>query len=447
MAAVTKSRQKRPEKAVNTLGARVRELRRKAGLSQTSLAGGRFSKEYVSQIERGKTRPNLDTLTWLAERLGVDTAYLEHGVSVDERSRVETMLARGEAQNEARRYGEAASEFARARAMLSAAIPDLELRALAGEGWARARDGELRESLELLSRAREISELSRFSDLDRADVLFRLGVCRYMLSSMQTATSLFDQALELAEKPGLPCDRLRADILQWRSACYRRRRDWEAAREDIERSLELARGLDDVRATADAYFHASLIAERTGHWVLARSYAERAKREYERVEDRRNVGRLLNNLGAFNFELGKPDEAVKSFKAAFGIFLDFEDAGADAAHAVASLARVHLETGEIKLAEEQARKALELLDDRADFLNEVGGAQLVLGRALMEQGRLDEAEEWLLAADRSYEQLSSPGHLSAALMARGDLATRRGDTISAARLYRNAAELLQDVRF
>ncbi len=446
MAAVTKSRQERAEKAANSLGARVRELRREAGLSQTELAGDRFSKEYVSQIELGKTRPNSETLAWLAERLECDAAYLETGVSADERSRVEAMLSRGEALIEAKRFSDATGEFVQARA-IAPAIPELELRALSGEAWSRVSDGELREALELLGRAREISEDPRFSDLDRADVVFRLGVCRYKLSSMQTAISLFDEALELAEKSDLPCDRLRADILQWRSGCYRRRRDWEAAREDIERSLELAEALDDTKSTADAYFHASLIAERTGHWGLARSYAEKAKAEYERIEDRRNVGRLLNNLGVFNFELGNPEKAVASFKDAFGIFLDIDDSDVDAAHAVASLARVHLEIGKSDLAEEQARKALELLDDRTDYLSEIGNAQLVLGRALTEQDRLDEAEESLLAAERSFEQLASPGHRSAAYMARGDLATRRGDTISAARLYRNAAELLQDVRF
>ena len=43
------------------LGDRVRQLRIAKGLTQTELAGERFSKEYVSQIERGKTRPTEET--------------------------------------------------------------------------------------------------------------------------------------------------------------------------------------------------------------------------------------------------------------------------------------------------------------------------------------------------------------------------------------------------
>src|SRR5580765_1783828 len=79
------------------LGERVKALRLAAGLTQTELAEGRFSKDYVSQIERGKTRPTAETLDWLAERLGVDPAYLGSGVSAEERARVEAALARAEA--------------------------------------------------------------------------------------------------------------------------------------------------------------------------------------------------------------------------------------------------------------------------------------------------------------------------------------------------------------
>ena len=44
------------------LGDRLRLLRVSVGLTQTELAGERFSKEYVSQIERGKTRPTAETI-------------------------------------------------------------------------------------------------------------------------------------------------------------------------------------------------------------------------------------------------------------------------------------------------------------------------------------------------------------------------------------------------
>ena len=89
------------------LGPRLRTLRVEAGLTQTDLAGNRFSKEYVSQIERGKTRPTQETIEWLAERLGVDPAFLASGVAADERGRIEASLARAEALSENHEYPEA----------------------------------------------------------------------------------------------------------------------------------------------------------------------------------------------------------------------------------------------------------------------------------------------------------------------------------------------------
>src|SRR5437764_413355 len=192
------------------LGERLRQLRVAAGMTQTELAGERFSKEYVSQIERGKTRPTRETVEWLAGRLGVDAGFLANGVSAGERGRVDAAIARADALLEARRNPEAT--------------------------------------------------------------------------------------------------------------------------EDVERALELAEGLNDRHTTADIFFTASAIADREGHWVLARSYAERAKAIYEELEDRRNLGRLMNNLGGLNFLLGHPDEAEAILKDAFRIALEIgNDEGA--AHA------------------------------------------------------------------------------------------------------------------
>ena len=212
-------------------------------------------------------------------------------------------------------------------------------------------------------------------------MLLWLGACRYKLSSIQTALGLLNEALALADRSGLPCDRLRADVHNWRARCYRRQRDFEAAREDVETALELAEGLNDRRALANAYFQASLVAERQGHWLLARTYAERAKAQYEELADQANVGNLMNNLGGLNLLLGNSESAITFLKDAFRIALDLGN-HASAAQAVSSLAQVHLRSGELAQAEEQSRHALELLDGRSDFLDEIGNAQLTLGRAL-----------------------------------------------------------------
>jgi tetratricopeptide (TPR) repeat protein len=429
------------------LGERVRSLRIASGMTQTQLAGARFSKEYISQIERGKTRPTVETIEWLAQRLGVDGGFLASGVSADERAKAEAILARAEALTGEHRFDESLAEYATATsAVLATGAPELRVRLLNGEAMARAGNGDVQIALALLAEARGLVEGDLFSDVDRADVLYRMGVCRYKLSSISTALGLFNEALALVERTEFPSDELKLNIFGWRSRCYRRQRDYEAAREDVERALELAERQRDARALADVYFQASLLAERGGHWVQARTYAERARARYEELADAANVGRLLNNLGVMEFLLGKPDEAAERFKHAYSIALDL-DRLEDAAGAVASLAQVHLRTGDPARAEEQARHALEIIGERDDLLDQVGNARLVLGRALLEQDRLDEAEDVLAQAEDAFARLSSASHRAAAWVAQGDLAEKRGDQRRAAVLYRRAAEALQDFRF
>src|SRR6266542_1640335 len=412
-----------PQRVHSGLGTRLRQLRVSAGLTQSELAGDRFSKEYVSQIERGKTRPTRETLSWIAEQLNVDVSYLQTGQSWNEYAEVEAAVMRAEAAVEGQQYDEALEALDGLH--YSPEGRELEFRALLAEAWARMYHGELRPALDLLARARELSEQQGFSDVERADVLYRMGVCRYKLTSINSAQTLLSEALDLADRSGIPCDRLRSHILEWRSRCSRRQRDFEAAREDIERALELAERLDDTLTIAHVTFQASIVAERDGHWLQARALAERAKELYETHGDQLNLGRMLNNLGGLNYLLGEPD----------------------AAQAVSSLAQVHLGARDWSLAEEQSRHALELLEGRPDFLDEVGSAQIVLGRALLEQGRLDEAEHAFAEAELNLSQLSSASHRAVAWTAQGDLASRRGDDRAAAALYRRAAEALQDVKF
>jgi transcriptional regulator with XRE-family HTH domain len=241
MTKAIRAEQQRESGGDGEVGQRLRSLRMAAGLTQSQLAGGRFSKEYVSQIERGKTRPGIETLEWLAGQLDVEPAYLIGGVSAEERGRVEAALSRAEALSERGEHADAAETFAAGRqAVAETGAADLELRSLLGETWALAQSGSVQEALRLLERARDLAESPACSHVDRAAVLFRFGVCRYHLSSISTAISLLTAALELADRSGLPCDQLRCDILDWRSRCYRRQRDWQAAREDVERALELA---------------------------------------------------------------------------------------------------------------------------------------------------------------------------------------------------------------
>ena len=327
-----------------------------------------------------------------------------------------------------------------------AQYPDLALRGLLAGSWARMYRGELDEALTMLQTAKEVAHCPGFTDVDRAQVLCRIGAVRVKRGAITRAVNDLSLALELCARSEGSCDRLRAEIYDWRSRCYQRQRDFNAARADVEAALELADGISDIVTAADINFRASSIAEREGRWLVARTYAERARDLYEQAGDRGNVGRVLNDLGGIIFLLGKHDEAIEYLKESVSVL--FDAAGdVETGYAVSSLAQVYLRTGDPTRAEEQARIALDLLGGREDVLEEVGNVQLVRGRALIELDRPEEAEDAFAAAEGSFSDRESISLLAAAWMARGELACARDDSVSAAVLYRKAAEALQDFYF
>ena len=57
------------------LGARLRQARLDAGLSQRQLCGETITRNMLSQIENGNARPSMDTLRYLAAQLGKPISY------------------------------------------------------------------------------------------------------------------------------------------------------------------------------------------------------------------------------------------------------------------------------------------------------------------------------------------------------------------------------------
>ncbi len=357
----------------------------------------------------------------------------------------ETALARAEWLAEEHRYGDAVAVL-RDLEVPMASAPGLALRVLFCDAWSRMYLGDLDTAVAKLERARALAEGPFCTDLDRAEVLFRLGCCRLKLSKVSNAVALLTAALELVPEGSIPGDRLRARIFDWRSRCFQLQRDWEPAQVDAERSVEHAQSVGDERLVALGQMQCSLIAERRGDPLLARYYADGARARAAATGDRQTEARLLNNLGGLSFLLGDSAQAVAYLMDSFAVSLEIGNQ-ADAAQAVSSLAQVHLRCGAPQLAEEQARQALSILGGREDYLDERGNAHLVLGRALLMDDRVDEAMAEFVHAESLFQELGSASHVAAAWMAQGDAYERLGDLETASGFYRRAAESLQDFHF
>ena len=437
----------RVRRAPDGVGARVRALRLDAGLTQAELGGERFTKEYVSQVELGKTKPSGAAMEWFAARLHVERSAIEGAAGPAAVAETTAVVARAEASVEARRFAEAVAELTRVKSAVGAAgEPHLALRYGMTLGWAIHHLGRLEEAADVLGAAVSAAAGLDNADADHADALYRLGVVRFKMGSHATSLALLDEALRLAGTADRTSDALRVRILNTRAKIRRRQKDFTAAAEDVEQALELARALDDDRVLAETYLDASLVAERRNEYTRAREYAERSRALFERVSDHEYVGKLLNNLGQLHAITGRPADAVPLLRESFRIAVE-QDNRVDAAFAASSLASARLHSGDPEGAIESANRAIGLLGGREEYRQEEGNARLVMGKARLGLDRIDEAERDFEAAVECFTAVESISHMAGSWVALGDVATRRGDSGRAAELYRRAADALQDVRW
>jgi tetratricopeptide (TPR) repeat protein len=322
----------------------------------------------------------------------------------------------------------------------------LALRQRLALAWAEMYRGNLDHATELLSHAEGIAQSARFEAADRAEVMFRRGAVECQRNHIAEAINLLSRALETNERSPRPRTTLAANAYEWRARCYVGRRDWDAAGRDAECALDLATQARDEPAQARALFQASIVAERRRDWLVARLNAEQALELFRRNGNELASARVLNNLGGIDFLLGDACAAEEHLLSAVAAS-DACGSAPDLAQSVNSLAQVYLRTGRPAEARARALRATELLDGREDFLDELGNAQLVIARSLMEEGESAAAGDWITAAENTFDAFGSTSHRAAALVARGDLERMLGDADAAADLYRRAAESLQDVHF
>ena len=333
------------------------------------------------------------------------------------RAACEAAIARAEAEIERHRYAEALAELDAARGALRPSADRGWRCGHLARGWALQNLGRMDEALSSLGRPGRLRR-RRDRRRRRAAAVYRIGVVRYKMGSLATAASLLDEALRACETTRDPSDALRARIFNARAKIRRRQKDFTAAAEDVEQALELAHALNDDRVLAETYLDASLVAERRNEYTLAREYAERSKTLFERVADHEYVGKLLNNLGQLRAITGKPEEAVPLLRESFRIAVE-QDNRVDAAFAASSLASARMHSGDLEGAIESGNRAIELLSSREEYREEEGNARIVIGRAALALGRIDQAEVSFKAAARCFEAVETVSHLAGAWVALG----------------------------
>ena len=372
-----------------SIGARIRQERLRAGLTQQQLAGERYTKAYVSALENGLSKPSMAALSYLASRLGTTpTALLAAQADHWSRLEADVLTASG-------RWQEAL---------------DIYDTHLGGTVSSAARAELLRGQAEALSR------------LDRGPEAAAAG----------------SEAAEIFDRLGREADAALAHY-------------WVANGQYIQGNAEEARRLLDailakVRAglRVEPDFHIRIVIAlaavetRDGEYERAQAYLSEVRGLADELDDRRRATYLFDLAYSYR-ETGDYEAAVRTGYASLALF-KLMDAESETAALENDLALAFMKLGNLARANDlvaSARSRFAALRD-ARWLAHVADteAQIAMARSEFEQ-----AATLIEQAIEGAELTGNEKALIDGLVTRAQIRRQRGDLEGAEGDFERAADL------
>ncbi len=404
------------------IGERVRQARFAARLTQQELAGDRYSKSYISAVERGKMTPSLQALGWLAERLGQPMSFFL-GENTGDLSGLAG--ASGPTDHERQQREEKARQMLdKAELRMTQNNPKEALAALDSEdhepppdlpleeqarwywlsGWAatqlRQFPGAMRwleRGLEVMERLRAEPSLSQSASLAQMEVRMRdlLGGCYYEQEQPEKALKSHLPSLVAISDGTVTDSGLQLRIFKSLGNDYLALGHHDAAIQMFKRAKELAGDLNDPRQQGLALWGLGLTYKANGDPFHAKVNFQEAITIFEELQDAPLVARLRSMLADVLIELREYEEAEillhLSLKAA-----EQKDNALARRVVLGNLARLHLAKGNLDEAIKYAQEGIKAVESGEDRRTE--------GQIYLTLAETYEARHDIPAAERAYKE-------------------------------------------
>src|SRR3954468_21215997 len=379
----------RVETPVETIGERLRRLRKERGFSQRDLSARGISYAYISRIEAGARQPSVKALRLLAPKLGVSPDYLETGVEVGYTQRRELELADAELQL---RLGDSP---AGAKDQLSRLLDESDAagdlpsaaRARVALGLVAADEGAHAEAIAQFER---VIASGIVTPLSRPDVYAALGRAYAAHGEQPKAAALWEDCLRQVAEEAPGEGAVRARFATYLSYALADLGDFERAQEVLREAIEVGGDLTDAYTQIRLYWALARLLAQQGNVREGLAYAQKATALLEATEDTVQLGRAhLLCAWMLNLE-GKAEEAGPHLALSQRALEGRADAS-DLASLRCEQAKAAAQLGKGEESVVRAREALALLEDGDPA--EQGSAWAALAEGLALQGEPAEADE------------------------------------------------------
>jgi tetratricopeptide (TPR) repeat protein len=420
-----------------TVGERLRRLRRERGLSQRELASPGVSYAYISRIEGGARRPSVKALRMLARKLGVTADYLETGSEIRDTEERELRIADAELELRlAEDTAEAESKLEGLRQeALEAGDTLAASRASIALGLAAAHAGRNHDAIARLEAGLELADVSPSV---RPDMYATLGRAYAASGEPQRAVELFERCLEAVSRETPEDFTAQVRFTTYLSYALTDLGDLDRAEEVLQDAIAKAEEATDAYSRVRLYWSVARLNDVQGRSAAALTYIRRAIALLDVTDDTLHLARAHLLAGSIMLNQGRGDGAGRHFEQAERLYGPSAEPD-DLAGLYTEQSKLSALRGDADEAISHAEAAVAAASD--EYLRERGSALWALAEAKALKGDVDGAHD---AFRQATDLLRDHGHRRdhvEAYRAWGKFLRRAGREEQALEVLERAADL------
>ncbi|WP_081503467.1 tetratricopeptide repeat protein [Sulfobacillus thermosulfidooxidans] len=299
------------------VGTKIRDLRKKLGLTQEQLAGDELTKSYVSQVELGRIHPSHKALEIIASRLGKPLGYfLENG---DDMRTIEVLLKAAQALWNSGRLEDGMLGLQEALTLAErTGREDILARIKATMGKLEMSQGNLEAALAHLEESLSLIHPDDHP-VQAIEIANTLGMAAARHGSFHKAMNSFQQALEYAERlETRDGPNIRAEAAQhYGDFCYSQRQ-WISSLELYRMALE-QKQLSPCRR-AELLSRIAAAEWRLGHNTEASQAVDEAMSLLPQIRGAEERAALQADIAQVLIDIGRVDRARELLQASLSVF-------------------------------------------------------------------------------------------------------------------------------
>lgn len=420
-----------------TIGQRLRRLRRERGLSQRELASPGVSYAYISRIEGGARRPSVKALRMLARKLGVTADYLETGSEIRDTEERELRIA--DAELELRLADDTTAAESKLESLREDALEAGDhlaaSRANIALGLAAAHAGRNHEAIERLEAGLELADVSPSV---RPDVYATLGRAYTASGDSPRAVELFERCLDDVSRETPEDLTAQVRFATYLSYALTDLGNLGRAEDVLQEAIAKAEEATDAYSRVRLYWGVARLNEVQGRSAAALTYIRRAIALLDVTDDTLHLARAHLLAGSIMLSQGNVEGAGHHYALAEQLFGPSAEPE-DLANLYADQSKLAVQQGDADEAVRRAEASVAAASD--EYLHERGNALWALAEAKALKGDVDGADAAFRDATALLADHGHHRHHVEAYRAWGKFLRRAGREEQALEVLERAADL------